>query len=302
VPAIIVGIAVGLLSGGNDKGSSGGGSDAQAAAIIDGFIHSSPSSDSDVSSYKGQLPPGFPKEFPLYKGATVVASFAINSADGANYFAVLSSADSPNKVYDYYLQTLDKDPWQVEIATTGDEFTGVRFNQPSEPDVSGEVAVHRSDLDKRTNIYVTFQSSAADSAKKPDKKFVPSESRSVPAGFPSDVPVYKGKAPSVVTDTYMERSPGGVNYIVSFITKDSQDDVLSYYKSEFGKKGWTVSDSKDKNKGFAIAIDFDDGGKKTSGSVATDSFEKDNSYTKVDLYVMAGTGGGKPSTTPNKPN
>jgi hypothetical protein len=295
IPALIVGIVVALVASGGSSSSSDGSGDSQAAAIIDGFIHSSPSSDSTVLSYKDQLAPGFPKEFPLYKGAKVVASFSIMSSDGANYFAVLSTNDDPDKVYTYYQTAMDKDPYQVDISTAGEDFTGVRFTQVSNPDVAGEVAVHRSDLDKRTNIYVTFQASTTDT-KAPTAKFVPSPSRSLPDGFPaSDVPVYKGKADSIVTDTYKERSPGGIQYIVSFITKDSQDDVMSYYRKQFGDKKWTVSDSSDKNKGFAIAIDFDDGANKTSGSVAADAFDKDNSYTKVDLYVMTNTGSGAPA-------
>jgi hypothetical protein len=296
IPALIVGIAVALVAGGGSSSSD----DGQAAAIIDGFIHSSPSSDQDITSYKKQLPPGFPKDFPAYPGAKIVGSFGITGSDSTNYFAVLSSSDDPSKVYDFYLQRLDKDPWQVQISATSDQFTGVRFTQPAEPDIAGEVALHRSTLDKRTNIYVTFQDSSTPDVKKPDPNFNPGQSRALPSSFPGDVPIYKGKTPTTVTETYMERSPGSIDYVITALTKDSQDDVVSFYKQEFDKKGWTVTDSTDKSKGLAIGMDFADSAKKFTGSVAADTYDKDDKFTKVDLYVTANTGAGKP-TSPTSP-
>jgi hypothetical protein len=86
VPALVVGVLVYVLAG-ND---SGGGGSASGAGILDGFFRLGPSSDGDVTSFKDELPPDFPKEFPLMSGEKVVASFQIVSTDGTNYFAVLS--------------------------------------------------------------------------------------------------------------------------------------------------------------------------------------------------------------------
>lgn len=297
VPAVVVGILVGLLAG----GGSGGDKD-RSAAVIDGFVHSNGPNDASVTSYKGQFPPGFPKDFPVYGGAKTVSSFLVASEEGRHYFAVLSTKDSPVKVYDYYLGVLDKDPWQVTVATAGAEFTGMRFENPSNPDVQGEVAVYKSTLDELTNIYVTYQdeSAAAKRADKPDNKFILGDSHSLPPGFPSDVTLYdKGGKPTVI-ETYFERSSGNVDYSVSFLTKASQADVIKYYQDDFTKKGWDTREPKSSSKDFSLGLAFTNN-KELEGTVSVDTFEQDSSYQKVDIYVSVTKGSGstpKPSLTP----
>jgi hypothetical protein len=92
----------------------------------------------------------------------------------------------------------------------------------------------------------------------------------------------------VVTDTYFERGQGGRNFIVTYLTKDSQGDVLSFYRDEFGKRGWTVNDGTTSSSSrFAISIDFNDGNRgEISGSVRADAFEDDSSYTQIDLVLQ----------------
>lgn len=288
VPAVVVGILVGALAGG------GGGKD-RSAAVIDGFVHSSGPNDAEVTSYKGQFPPGFPGNFPVYSGAKKVSSFLVASDEGRQYFAVLSTSASPVKVYDYYLGILDKDPWQVSVATAGGEFTGMRFENPSNPDVQGEVAIYKSTLDDLTNIYITFQDESADArrAEKPKSKFVLGDSYSLPPGFPGDITLYDKGGKPVVVETYFERSSGNVEYSVSFLTKGSQGDVIKAYQAEFEKKKWETREPKSSSRDFALAIAFSNG-RDIEGTVSVDTFEKDGSYQKVDIFVSVskGSGGG----------
>jgi len=285
VPALVVGILVYVLAG-ND---SGGGGSTSGAGILDGFFRLGPSSDGDVTSFKDKLPPDFPKEFPLMSGEKVVASFQIVAKDSTNYFAVLSGPKTPDEIYDYYLGILDKDPWQIEVARAAKDFTGVRFSRPDNPDISGDVTVHHSDLDNKTVTYVSLEDSSKKqgSSKKPADAFKLSASRELPPGFPNDIPIYKGRgADSVVTDTYFERGQGGKNFIVSFLTKDGQDDVLKFYRDEFGKRGWTVKDGTSGTR-FQLSIDFNDASKgEISGSVRTDQFDDDPSYNEISLVLQ----------------
>ncbi|HLF77352.1 MAG TPA: hypothetical protein VJB57_07645, partial [Dehalococcoidia bacterium] len=210
VPALVVGLAVYFFAGSDD----GGGGGANGAGVLDGFFRLGPGSDGDVSSFKGELPPEFPKEFPLMSGFSIVGSFEIVSDEGTNYFAVLSGSASTDEVYDYYLGILDKDPFQIEIARAGTDFTGVRFSRPDNPDIQGDVTIHHSELDNKTVAYVSVEdvSKKKSSVKKPADAFKLPSSRALPPGFPSDVPIYKGRsAQSVVTDTYFERRQGGRN-------------------------------------------------------------------------------------------
>ncbi len=290
IPAVVVGLIVFALAGNNSGGSSGSSS---GAGILDGFFRLGPASDGDVTSFKEKLPPDFPQNFPQMDGTKVVASFSIVSEDGTNYFVVLSGNHTPDEIYKYYLGALDKDPWQVEVARAADEFTGVRFSRPDDPDITGDVTVHHSDLDNQTVTYVSVEDASKKqaAAKKPADSFTLGASRDLPPGFPAnDVPIYKGKtSTAVVTDTYIERGQGGQNFIVSALTKDSEDDVVKYYRDAFTKKGWTVKDGTPSSSASPAAqsIDFTDGSAgKISGSVRADQADADPQYTQVDLVLQ----------------
>jgi hypothetical protein len=298
VPAVIVGFVVYFVAGGDD----GGGRD-RSAAVIDGFVHSSGPNDADIKSYKGQVPPGFPKDFPLYSGAKPVSSFLVASDEGRQYFAIFSTSAPPEKVYDYYIGAMDKDPWQVQVAASGAEFTGMRFTNPSNPDVEGEVAVYKSDLDADTHIYVTFQDESADArrAEKPKTDFKLGESYALPSGFPSDVPLYDKSGKPIVIETYFERSPGVTEYSASFLTKGSQGDVIRFYEDELKKKGWEIREPPSQSsRDFALARAFTDN-KQIQGTVSVDTFEKDSAYQKVDLFVEVSRSGGgnQPGSRPS---
>jgi hypothetical protein len=282
VPALIVGILVYALAG--DSGSGG------ASGVLDGFIRLG-NPPENVLSYTGELPPEFPDTFPIYEGSDIHVAFSILSEEnnGVSYFVVLRTGDSPEEVYDFYLNQLGEDPWQVEIARSSPEFTGVRFTSPEDADVVGDVTLHFSELDEQTSIYVSFQDLTPSGAQRPEEvPFVLGASRPLPPTFPNDIPLYESnRDQTIVTDTYFERAPGGTSYIISFLTKDSQDDVIDSYTEEFQRRGWQVTSSEQGNQGFALSIDFTDGPQEqVQGSIQTDAFENDPSYTKVDLLLQ----------------
>lgn len=282
VPAVIVGAVVYFLfSGGDDEDTSA------AAGIVDGFMRLGQTDQSNITSYAGELPPEFAPDFPMYEGADVVVSIANASEQGTNYLIVMSTPDPTGDVFTYYSDVLDRDPWQVEIGRSSEEFTGLRFLRPDNIDISGNVSLHRSELDEQTVIYLSYSDvSQAILPGGPTDPFSVGVSRELPAGFPEDIPIYQGAEASFIMDTYFERGQGGQAFIVTFLTHDSQDSVIEYYRGEFEGRGWVVSDAGVSSTSFALAIEFDNGPDQSiSRSITADSFEQDPSYTQVDLLV-----------------
>jgi hypothetical protein len=288
LPAVLVGLVVYAFAGG------GGGSD-KAAAILEGFF-AAPSSGGNVSTYAGELPPTFPKEFPVFKGAEVVVSFTIPAEQGTSYLAVLTTSASADEVYNFYIERLEEDPWQVEVARSSQDFTGVRFSRPDDADLSGDVTVFHSTLGDTTTIYVSFRDLSLSRAPGPaaDKPFVLGQSRPLPEGFPKDLPIYKGDSASIIIDTYLELSPGSRTFIVTFLTKNSQDDVIDFYQKALSDLGWSVTDTAAGATGFALGLDFRDRqAQGLEGSIRADDFPPDDDYTKVDLLVRVSTSRGR---------
>jgi hypothetical protein len=283
VPAVIVGILVYVFAG-----STGGGT-GYAPGIVEGLLRLTPDSNTQVDSYKGELPPDLPTDIPMFAGADPVVSFSIVTASGTNFFVVLTTPASADDVYSYYRKQLDNDPWQVEIGQTGSQITGIQFTRPDNADVSGVLTVHHSDLDNITSILLTYEDVAAALAPGTGPSIpLLSQSRPLPPGFPSEVPVYGSDNGSIVIDSYFQRGQGSQLFAITFVTKDSADDVINYYKDEMGAKNWTVTDSvPTETNTFAVGVDFDDGTGNLSGQITADTYEEDASYTRVDLVVQA---------------
>jgi hypothetical protein len=198
----------------------------------------------------------------------------------------MSTPDSASDVFSFYSDALDVDPWQVEIGRSSEEFTGLRFLRPDNIDITGDVSLHRSDLGEQTVIYLSYSDVSQAILPGGDTPFTLGPTRPLPIGFPEDIPIYQGSEASVILDTYFERGQGGQAFIVTFLTRDTQDDVIEFYRDEFEARGWVVSDSGVSSSSFALAIEFDDGpAQSVSGSITADTFENDDTYTQVDLLV-----------------
>ncbi len=292
VPALVVGLAVYGLT----EGDAGGGPSLETAAIIDGFIQSGQDTDSSVTSYQGLPPEGFPSEFPVFNRARPTVSFRIAGKDGTSYFLIYTVASKPLDVYAFYLQALDREPWQVQAGLSSPDLVGMTFSRPDNAEVEGNVTVRRSEINSQSTIFVSYRDiSSSARQSQPDKAFSLQGSRPLPETFPSDIPIFKGRSgESTVTDTYFQRGGGGTNYRIGFLTKDGQDAVVSFYRQEFEKRGWTVTDSPTGNTGFVLSIDFSDGNRgEVQGTVRTDAFDDDPTYTKVDLILQVSSRRGR---------
>jgi hypothetical protein len=224
---------------------------------------------------------------PIYEGAEVVVSVATASDQGTSYFIVMSTEDTPSDVFKFYSGALDEDPWQLEVGQESEEFTGLVFIRPDNIDVRGQMTLFQSELDNRTAIYLSYSDISQAVVPSPgDTPFTLGATKPLPPGFPDDVPIFAAEEASVVLDTYFERAPGGQAFIVTFLTKATQDDVIEFYTSEFEGRGWNVSEAGVLNTDFALSIDFDDADAQSlQGSITANSFDDDPAYTQVDLLV-----------------
>jgi hypothetical protein len=280
VPAVVVGILVYVFAG----SSSGGGN---AAGILEAFLVPTEDSNTRVDSYKDSLPDDFP-EFPLYEGADPIVSFSVVTPESTTYRAILTTDATASDVFNYYQDVLDKDPWQVEIGQTGAQVTGIQFTRPDNADVSGVIIVQESDIDEVTVIQLIYEDLSAPLAPGTGPS-VPllGESRPLPPGFPESVPIYGADDGTTVIDSGFQRGAGGQVFIITFLTQDTPDDVIEFYRSEFEAQDWTVDDSENTDTtSFAIGIEFADDQQATTGFIVADTYEEDASYTRVDLQVQ----------------
>ncbi len=290
IPALIVGVIVYLVASGGS--SSGGGS---SEAVLDGFVRLSLAQGEDIDSYSGELPAGFPDDLPVMSGADLDGSFAIKSAEGTTFIVAYSVPDGKSDVYQYYLEAMDEDPWQIELSREADDFTGMQFSRPDSADIQGSITISHSDLDDRTAIFVFILDASLTSSGSSSDTPIPTTSRALPPGFPNDVPIYNGKDASIVTDTYFQREAGQNAFLVSFLTKDADVDVMNYYTKEFQSRGWTVTDGVAEAGDFALIIEFDDGKStmEVQGTIRADVYAADADYTEVSMIIQVSASRGR---------
>jgi predicted enzyme related to lactoylglutathione lyase len=245
-----------------------------------------------METFVGELPPDLPVEPPLYPDADVVLSSqqpvtAAPSQDGAEptpqgmlYFIALDTDDNRAAVAEFYERELDEEPWQLDDTASTKDQDVFYFSDASDPDVGGVVAIARGEEDEHTSVFISLQDAGAEVEEEPP--FELSESLALPKEFPEDIPVYEG---STVTSTAFHRAPGTESFLLIFLTTDSQDDVIAFYREAFEELGWTVEDSP--AEGLATGIEFSDEANDIQGTVTADRFAEDGDYTEVTIQVQA---------------
>ncbi len=253
IPALIVGVIVYAVGG----GGGGGGGSGDAAGVIDGLFRLN---GEGVQSFENQTPPGLPKDLPQYPGSKIVVSFLVRSDQGASYIVIYQTSSDTKKVLDFYQESLDKEPWQVESGVSSTDVNGVFFSRPDDADVQGTIQVSNSKFNSKTTIYLSYDDVTPSGSAPSDNKFVlPSASLGLPSTFPNDIPIYRGKDESTVTAVQFQRGAGSTMYVVTFLTRNADVDVIDFYRKEFLKRGWQVTDGTPRStRDFAISIDFQD--------------------------------------------
>jgi len=288
IPAVLVGLAVYFATGGSDNGGGGCGT------TLDGFVRLSLSQGEQIES-TCDLPDGFPDDMPVYSGAALDGGFAIKSPEGTTFIVAYSTSAEKSSVYDYYLGAMDEDPWQIELSREADDFTGMQFSRPDSAEVQGSITISHSDLDDRTAIFIFLLDSSQTTTTSGGSSAIPTNSLKLPPGFPNDIPIFHGDEDSVILDTYFQREAGQNAFLVSFLTKEADVDVINYYTQEFQKRGWSVRDGESQPGDFALTVDFDDAKAtpEVRGSIRADVYSEDASYTEVNLIVQVSASRGR---------
>ena len=93
----------------------------------------------------GELPEGFPRDFPLYEKATV--DVATVAPEGSGFLVTMKTEDSRDQVRAFYERALAEDPWQVqnvdvvEVPEEGDEVVVIKFARVGDGGEWGTVAI-----------------------------------------------------------------------------------------------------------------------------------------------------------------
>jgi hypothetical protein len=275
-------------------GCSGGDGDRTAGIIHRLLLASQLEDPSALESFVGKLPDDLPIEPPLYPEADLIVSSRAPAPelDGAAapgvsdgtvpqpvlYFLVLDTDADREHVFTYYQERLDSDPWQLEGSFSSPLLDTLQFSNVEDPDLSGAVSIARGGDDGRTSILVSLQDAGAFREELPP--FEPDPSLPLPKDFPPEIPAYEG---AIVTDSAFFREPGSESFLIVFLTKDSQSDVIDFYKDEFEERGWKVTDLAPVE--LEEQFEFQDPSADIQGELLADRFDADRTYTEVRLQL-----------------
>ena len=264
----------------------GGGDDDQTNRIVSRLLTSGQVEDTQVQTFVGEMPADLPWELPRYPGSEVLASFVLEQTGSSAYFIMLDSDDASDEILQFYEGALNEDPWQVEGSTSSTQTMALQFSKVDDANVTGGMAVDGLP-DGGSGIVVSVELVNETNASE-EEPFELEASRPLPSNFPSDVPLYPD---STVTETTWLRSPGGVDFLVTFLTTDAQEDVMGFYREDFSGRGFTVTD--EESSGFELTLSFTDPATgELAGSMTADTFAEDAAYTQASLQVHVGSAQG----------
>lgn len=263
----------------------GGGGD-QTERIVERLLTSGQDQSTQVQAFVGKMPSGIPWDLPRYPDSKILASFILNEAGQSTYFVMLDSDDAAADILQFYQEAFDEDPWQVEGFISSSEAMAVQFSKIDDANVSGGLAV--DDLPEGgSGVSLSIQR-IEDSGAQEEQPFELGASRPLPSNFPSDVPLYPD---ATVTDVTWLRSAGGVEFLITLLTTDAQEDVVEFYRGELANRGFTVAD--EAGEGSAVVLSFSEPTTgELEGRLTADVFQQDAAYTRIDIQLRVSSGQG----------
>jgi len=279
VPAAIVGVVVWALMRG------GGGTDSRASGDVANILSafSQGNQDSVTARFERTVPDGYPTDVPTYPGARVVSALVQTQGEDASYIVVYDTTDARDKVAAFYQDALERDPWQITFGQDTRESAIRGFHKTDDADISGVVLVSESRGGGLTTILSSVQitSGAKDAEKQP---FKTPAARALPEGFPAEIPDYGN---GILFEAAYQKQSSGNQFLVSYITKDSADEVIAFYKDRLASAGFTVTDADASSSPLADAqaVTFANSSSSTQGQITVGTFPEDHSYRRIDVRV-----------------
>lgn len=266
-----------------------------------------PGTDGDVT-VSDDLPDDFPKSIPIYDDADFQGSISGETEGIEGSVATWTTGDSAEDVSAWYEDKLkDIDGWKV---TSSGEFGGGGFWALENDDGTKAAYINVAGGDD-TSILITVgdnpDGSSGDSDETPDDGSgsdeptpddgddggssgggdLPPEAN-LSDDFPEDrVPLPDGAR---VTSSSSFEGGGTKTFLVEVYSKDSIDDIASFYESEMPGNGWTNS-FKSESDGVVSHVysTEDESGSSTNGATITISESNVDGYNLVGITVMLST-------------
>jgi hypothetical protein len=265
-------------------------------------------------SVSDKIPDSFPKDFPVYKGASVKGSYTGNSNGISGTVVTWETGDSVQKVKDFYDSALKDSSysstssgdtggssfWAGEskdgkkavyvmvttennktsiIATVGDKPT----DSSSSSSGSGSTSISDDDKTATAEAKSSSSSSSSGAEKSPTASPLPPQV-TLAKDFPTDrVPLPSGAR---VTSSSSFSGGGSKTYSIEYYTKDAPDKAAEYFSTELPKHGWADSFSSNQNDEYFVTFSATASDGSTGESVIINASASDTAgYAKVSVTV-----------------
>ncbi len=263
-----------------------------------------PGTDDDIT-VSDDLPDDFPKSIPIYGDADFQGSISGESEGISGSVATWSTGDSAEDVTAWYEDKLkDIDGWKVTasgkindagywtlenddgkkaayLSITGGDETSIIITVGDNPDgASGDG--DSGDGDSGDGDSGDGDSGDGDSG----SSDLPAE-----ADLSDDFPKDRVPFPDGVRITSSSSFEGGgvKTFLVEYYTKDSVDDLASFYKAQMPGKGWANSYTAEQDGTVSQVYSTDDTGSSTNGATVSISPSDVTGYNQVGVTVVLNT-------------
>lgn len=233
-------------------------------------------------SVSDKLPDNFPKDFPVYKGAKVVASYSGKQDNQEGFFVSWETGDAVDKVKSFYSDAFDKGPWKssstfdssdssvlsasnadakqsatLTISRTGNTTSigaflgndaGLSNDTPTSGNKTSTTSGGSAAGDKTSTAEA--KTASAEAQKSPASSALPPEVK-VSKDFPGDRVPFPGGAR--VTSSGSFGSDGSKTFSIELYVKDTPENVGSFFETELPKKNWTKSGFSSESNGSYVA-------------------------------------------------
>jgi len=288
---LVVVLAAGLaLAFGCGGSSSNQKAESAIAKLFE--VGQSPGTTNEVLIDK--LPPDLPDGLPEYPGSKLIGS-TITTGGGAQGLGILRETGDPmDKVYAFYEQALDTDPWEIQLSSFPAETAGLQFVNINDSNMAGAVVIQSSGGDDSGSLIFTSIQKAIEAVT--SEPFKLEASKPLPRDWPSQVPLYPN---ATITGTAWGRSVGAGEWQVSFLAQTASTDVIDFYRTELTNAGFVVTDEAAQGEASVLSFKNELTAEIWNGAVSAQVFADDPAYAQATVQLsISSAAATQPSEVP----
>jgi len=285
-------VALTALAAAGCGGGGGSNGDAEAAMAKLLEVGQNPGTTNQV--LVDGLPPGLPDGLPEYPGSRLVGSTVTTSSAAKTLGVLRETGDSVDKVYAYFEQALDVDPWEIQISSFPAKSAGLQFVSVTDANMAGAVVIQSSGQDEGdTLIFLSIQTATATPTSEPFKL---EPSKPLPRDWPAQVPVYPN---ATITGTAWGRAEAASEWQISFLAQTTPTDVIDFYRTELTNASFVVTDQAPQNGVSVLSFKNELTAETWNGAVSAQTFADDPTYTQGTVQLsISSSAAAQPSGTP----